>query len=107
MIQALPSFSYPLGRDQSTYCVIAQGLLNGQRLYRDLWDNKPPGIFAVYAPIVKTFGHVMWSVGLVDILWMLAISWCIFQIRRAISGDGGGRYRRRCECRLAHKNRVR
>ncbi len=76
---ALPSIVYPIGRDQATYCVIGQGLLRGQQLYRDLWDNKPPGIFWIYALVVKVFGPVMWSVGLVDILWLLAISYFIFR----------------------------
>ena len=76
---ALPNISYPIGRDQATYCVIGEGLLRCQQLYRDLWDNKPPGIFALYVVIVKLLDHVMWSVGLVDILWLLAISYCIFQ----------------------------
>ena len=79
LLEALPNLSYPLGRDQATYSVIGQGLLNGQQLYRDLWDNKPPGIFALYAAIVRVFGHVMWSVGLVDILWLLVVSYCIFR----------------------------
>jgi hypothetical protein len=81
-LRALPNLRYPLGRDQATYCVIGQGLLRGQLLYRDLWDNKPPGIFYVYALIVKTFGAVMWCVGAVDILWLLVISCCIFYFAR-------------------------
>ena len=76
---ALPNLRYPIGRDQATYCVIAQGLLQGKQLYRDLWDNKPPGIFYIYALIVKIFGPVMWSIGLIDILWLLAISFCLFR----------------------------
>jgi len=78
VLRALPDLRFPLGRDQATYCLIGQGLLHGQLLYRDLWDNKPPGIFYVYALITKLFGHVMWSVGVVDILWLLAISCCLF-----------------------------
>ena len=77
-LRALPNVRYPLGRDHATFCVIGQGLLHGQLLYRDLWDNKPPGIFYIYAVIVKIFGPVMWSVGVVDILWLLVISCCIF-----------------------------
>jgi len=76
---ALPSISYPIGRDQATFCVIGQGLLRGQQLYRDLWDNKPPGIFWIFALVVKVFGPIMWSVGLLDILWLLAISYLIFR----------------------------
>ena len=42
LIWAIPSLRYPIGRDQATYCVVGDGLLRGQLLYRDLWDNKPP-----------------------------------------------------------------
>ncbi len=86
LFRALPNISYPIGRDQATYFVIGESLLKGQRLYRDLWDNKPPGIFAVYALLAKLFGHVMWSVGLVDILWLLAISYCIFRFAERYLG---------------------
>jgi hypothetical protein len=78
-LQAIPDITYPLGRDQATYCFIAQRLLEGKRLYLELWDNKPPGIFYLYAVIVKIFGHVMWSVGMMEILWLLAISFFIFK----------------------------
>ncbi len=84
--RALPNLRYPIGRDQATFCVIGQGLLRGQLLYRDLWDNKPPGIFYIYALIVKIFGPVMWSVGTVDILWLLVISCCIFYFARRSMG---------------------
>ncbi|MFZ0961358.1 MAG: glycosyltransferase family 39 protein [Terriglobia bacterium] len=85
-LRALPNLRYPIGRDQATYCVIGQGLLRGQLLYRDLWDNKPPGIFYIYALIVKIFGPVMWCVGVVDILWLLVISCCIFYFARRFLG---------------------
>ncbi|HEV2492771.1 MAG TPA: glycosyltransferase family 39 protein [Terriglobia bacterium] len=87
-VRALPNLSYPIFRDQATYCVISQGLLHGGKLYRDLWDIKPPGIFWIYEPIVKLFGPVMWSVGLVDILWLLALSWCIFRFAERTLGTG-------------------
>ena len=79
ILRSVPNITYPIARDQATYLVIGQGLLNGQHLYQDLWDNKPPGVFLLFALIVKTFGHVMWCVGLVDILWLLAISYCTFR----------------------------
>jgi hypothetical protein len=87
--RALPNLRYLIGRDQATYCVIGEGLLHGKLLYRDLWDNKPPGIFYLYALIVKVFGPVMWSVGVVDILWLLAISCCIFYFSRRYLGNPG------------------
>ena len=87
MLMAVPNLSYPIGRDQATYCVIGRGLLDGARFYRDLWDNKPPGIFYVYAAIVKIFGPAMWSIGLLDILWLLAISVCIFRFTERTLGN--------------------
>ncbi len=86
LLMALPNLSYPIGRDQATYCVIGRGLLDGARLYRDLWDNKPPGIFYLYAGIVKIFGPAMWSIGLLDIFWLLAISVCIFRFTEGTLG---------------------
>jgi len=83
---ALPNLRYPIFRDQATFCLIAQGLLHGKKLYRDLWDNKPPGIFYLYIPIVKIFGRAMWSIGVVDILWLLAISCCIFSFAKQYLG---------------------
>jgi len=85
-LRAIPNLSFPIGRDQATYCLIGQGLLQGQRLYRDLWDNKPPGIFYIYALIVKLLGPVMWSVGLVDLLWLLVVSYCVFRFARRSLG---------------------
>jgi hypothetical protein len=88
-LRSLPNLRYLIGRDQATYCVIGQGLLHGKLLYRDLWDNKPPGIFYIYALIVKTFGPVMWSVGALDILWLLVFSCCIFYFSRRYLGNLG------------------
>jgi len=78
-LRALPNIRFPLERDSATYCLVAQWMLHGLRLYRDLWDNKPPGIFYVYVPIVKLFGPHMWCVGVMDIVWLLLISCCIFR----------------------------
>lgn len=88
LLRAIPNISYPIGRDQATYLVIGRGLLNGQHLYQDLWDNKPPGIFYLFALVVKIFGPVMWCVGLVDILWLLVMSYCVFRFAERYLGVG-------------------
>ncbi len=85
-LRALPNLRYPLWHDQGVFCVIGQGILKGQLPYRDLWDIKPPGIYYIYALIVKLFGPVMWCAGAVDIFWLLAISCCIFYFARRFLG---------------------
>lgn len=77
-VLSLPNLQYPIGRDQATYCVIAEGLLKGKHLYRDLWDNKPPGIFYLYVPIVTLLGRVTWLVGAVDLVCTLAVAVATF-----------------------------
>jgi hypothetical protein len=59
--------------------VLGDGLLHGKLPYRDLWDIKPPGIYVVYALIAKCFGPAVWSLGFLDFLWVLAISYCIYR----------------------------
>jgi hypothetical protein len=41
--------SEPVRGDQSVYAVIGHELLNGRRLYADMWDHKPPAIHVTYA----------------------------------------------------------
>ena len=89
LVRAFPILSYPMGRDQGTYLTIGQGLLDGKQLYRDLWDNKPPGIFIAYAGIAKLFGRVMWSAAAVDILLLLIISYLLFRFTEPYLGRAG------------------
>ena len=86
LLRAFQSICYPLGRDQATFCHIGQRLWEGKQLYLDLWDTKPPGIFYLYALIVKVFGTAMWSAGLVDLLWLLLISCFIFEFAERYLG---------------------
>ena len=79
IVRAIPNLRFPIGRDQATCCVIAQRMLEGQHLYRELWDNRPPGIFLLYAPFVKLLGPVMWVAALADILVVLALSCLLFR----------------------------
>jgi len=89
VVRALPILSYPLGRDQGTYLTIGQGLLDGKQLYLDLWDNKPPGIFYIYAAIARVFGRTMWSVPVADILLLLVISYLLFRFAEPCLGSAG------------------
>ncbi len=88
-MQALPNLRYPIGEDHATFCMIGQGILEGKLPYRDLWDIKPPGIYYVYALIVKIFGPVMWCLGVVDILWLLLISCWHLLLCPPLLGDAG------------------
>ncbi|HEY6292209.1 MAG TPA: glycosyltransferase family 39 protein [Terriglobia bacterium] len=87
--RALPVLSNTPGRDQGTYLTIGRSLVQGRILYRDLWDNKPPGIFYIYAIIGKLFGTRMWCAAAVDLALLLLVSWCLFRFAERYLGPGG------------------
>ena len=45
----LPSLAHPAGGDQSLYVYVAQQINAGDVPYRDAWEQKPPGVFFIYA----------------------------------------------------------
>jgi 4-amino-4-deoxy-L-arabinose transferase-like glycosyltransferase len=68
-ILRLPSFlSDHLGNDEGLYLTIATRLLAGDWLYTDIWDNKPPGIYLIYALAVTLFGRSQCAVNLISLL---------------------------------------
>ena len=52
----LPFLSVPLITDEGGYAYIAYWLAHGQALYRDLWFDRPQGIFLVYGAILRLGG---------------------------------------------------
>lgn len=89
LLYAIPVLVYPPGRDQGVYLELGRSLLQGKHLYSQLWDNKPPGIFIVYAGIVRIFGTVMWSVSLVQFVLLLTISYLLFRFAERYIGRVG------------------
>lgn len=47
----------PFNPDAGAYAVIAHELLNGQTLYIDIWDHKPPVIYMTYAVAEMLLGY--------------------------------------------------
>ena len=52
LVVRLPSLVQPAGGDQGLYTYAAQRILAGDVMYRDVWDQKPPGIALMYAPLL-------------------------------------------------------
>jgi len=66
-IVRVPSIVEPLGIDQGLWASAARAMSRGQLLYRDVWDQKPPGIFLVYLAAFRTIGWTRATVGALDI----------------------------------------
>ncbi|UCF34908.1 MAG: glycosyltransferase family 39 protein, partial [Phycisphaerales bacterium] len=52
----LHAWDLPLETDECNYAYIGARLLEGQRLYVDVWDHQPFGVFALFAGAIALFG---------------------------------------------------
>ena len=75
----------PLGPDQSLFALYGRWLGHGATLYRDLWDSKPPGLFALYALAGRTAGAVH-SAWLLDTLTALLSALLAARLARELRG---------------------
>ncbi len=53
----LHTFDEPVERDLATYAVVANELLQGRKLYTEIWDNRTPAIHLTYAAAQLLVGH--------------------------------------------------
>lgn len=77
----------PLSPDATAYAIIGHELLNGQSLYNDIWDHKPPVIYITYAAAEIISGYSAQTIVLLNIFAGLAVMLGLFYAGRA--GRGG------------------
>ena len=68
LVLRLASLAEPLGIDQSLWASAVTGMSRGQLLYRDVWEQRPPGIYWVYLAGFQTLGWTPSTVAWLDIL---------------------------------------
>jgi hypothetical protein len=71
VVARLHTFDEPLEPDLVTYSTIGHEMLGGKRLYSDVWDVKPPGLYVTYAAAEWLVGHGAPSVFLMNIVFAL------------------------------------
>lgn len=81
----LPSLTYPLGPDDSAYAYVARRLLQGDVLYRDVWESKL-GIYFLYASVFHFFGDTAVALRAFDLAWQIVTAWFVYLIAAEIYG---------------------
>ncbi len=76
----------PLERDEGEYAYIAQRMLVGEVPYRDIFDQKPPGVFFVYLVPVAVFGDSVAAIHVTLYLWTAATAAVLFGVTRRVAG---------------------
>ena len=78
----LPSILYPFHPDHAMFATIGDRWLHGDLPYRDAWDVKPPGIFALYGLAQALFGRGMAAARWMDLALTMAAAAFLFLIAR-------------------------
>ncbi len=69
---------FPFGRDQGIHAFIADSMLHGKVVYRDVFNVKPPLTTFVHALSLLIFGHSMTAIRLFDLLWTMATAYLLY-----------------------------
>lgn len=61
--------------DEFTFMILASDILDGQMPYIERFDNKPPGIFIMFAGAMAVFGENLWAIRVFGdvMLWLIGM----------------------------------
>ena len=85
----LPTLAHPAGGDQSLYVYVAQQINAGDIPYRDAWEQKPPGVFFIYALLqwLWPWGSI---VAVADLVAAACTAWILVGLGRRMFGGIAG-----------------
>lgn len=84
-----PLFNPLPNRDSGVFIYVAQGLLDGEIPYLDVWDHKPPLIFFLDA-VALVFNNSLWGVWFVELLSIVVSSFFCYMILKKYFGSFTG-----------------
>jgi hypothetical protein len=72
LLLAAPTLDFPFGGDHGLYHYVGrEWLFHGALPYRDVFEQKTPGIFLVYGLAMGVFGEHMWAIRVLDVAAVL------------------------------------
>jgi hypothetical protein len=83
------TFDEPLEPDIVTYSTIGRELVHGERLYVDVWDVKPPGLYVTFAIAELLVGHGAPAVFFLTVLASLITLGGVWVAGSALGARGG------------------
>jgi len=86
LLLRIPSIVQPLGIDQSLWASAVRGIERGQRLYVDVWEQRPPGIYLSYWAAFKVFGWTPAAVAWLDIICSAITTIAVYALGRTLAG---------------------
>src|SRR5687767_3708370 len=80
----------PLGIDQGLWASAVRGMSRGQLLYRDVWEQRPPGIYFIYLAAFEVLGWKASTIAWLDLIASMATAGVLFVITRRLIGLTAG-----------------
>ena len=90
VLERLRTYAEPLERDVAGYAVIGHEMLRGRNLYTDLWERKPPLLYATFAAAERVVGYGPGEVFVVNVGAALVTLAGCYAAGRAGSGSTVG-----------------
>jgi 4-amino-4-deoxy-L-arabinose transferase-like glycosyltransferase len=87
LLLRIPSIAQPLGIDQGLWASAVRGMSRGQRLYQDVWEQRPPGIYWIYLAGFNVLGWRAATVAWLDLMAAAIATAAIWGIARTLSGS--------------------
>src|SRR3954467_1852046 len=75
----------PLGIDQSLWASAVRGMSRGQLLYRDVWEQRPPGIYWIYLAAFRVLGWTPATVAWLDVIAASITTALVFTIANRLA----------------------
>lgn len=82
-----PFFHEPLERDEGGYASVAQAILRGDIVYKDVVDNKPPLLYSIYSLAFILFGQTAFALRLFTSLYSVGTTAAMFFLARYLFGS--------------------
>jgi len=66
--------------DESLYLLVSQAWSEGNPPYTTIWDNKPPGIYAIFLIAISVFGHSVLSIRIFACIFVIITCFFLYKI---------------------------
>ncbi len=81
-----------IGHDTAIYTLFGKQILEGHVIYKDIWDNKSPVVYFLFAAIFAAVGHNPLAIHVLSIFCLLLLGVGVYLLTTQIADRSAGRY---------------
>jgi 4-amino-4-deoxy-L-arabinose transferase-like glycosyltransferase len=74
--------------NEDLYLMVAENILKGHPPYSVVWDNKPPGIYLIFAASLFLFGHTVTAIRIMAFIFVTLTCFFLYLMGCTLAKDG-------------------